>query len=624
MAGTKSFMTSLLALLDDDKVMKDVPSMPYSRTEQVNVENYLILIEKILDIKGDQDQKSLTSLLAETHVPFTSTVNELCCQIGCEARHTNDASQTMASLLGKLSSFSWDVKAVLTLSAFSVYYAEIRYLAENEKSDYKLGLAAVLRGPRAVKFPSGALKDLIRVTLEFTKCTVEFASYFKKLRASTTSIDITANFYQIICGVIGCSVPFTWMISASNEFTEQDLSPFLNCVVKIYESFKKQVEDFKQKNEEHLLYTEIKDLYKFRIDIVKFMALVFGAVNRGSEMTPAKVEELQNKNLMLLISNLTLSNADIAILSSIYQEKSFQSSNSEIVWVPVADVKGDEEFQKRRSQMPWYSCNSVVGNAAAKFIRKHWQFKQRTKLFVWNEKWEVVNPDAMPMIRLWASKALPFTRKRSDELWEEYRNEWLKLVAIDAVFQSIKQCFERKEIIFLFGSAEASDTVGQIENILRAQPYPSFNIKFFNINTIPNKEQFISRLENCICWKMQGKKETPDSRALKLIELHNSYKKQRGLAILARGPSVIVNTSLPDLLKVLSEHRSWITEKTNPQNFDIHFLEYYQNVIVSPLCYKFSIPNMVGDIPKGIKCPTDNCHRDMETVVTFKCCHGEH
>lgn len=184
----------------------------------------------------------------------------------------------------------------------------------------------------------------------------------------------------------------------------------------------------------------------------------------------------------------------------------------------------------------------------------------------------------------------------------------------------VGQC-ETKQLIFLCGSAEDSKIVEQIGDILKSK-FAAYNIKFLNINT--ERKRFLSRLKSCICLKMQVNKELPDPLTLDLLELYTSYKKQSGFAMVARGSSVIVNTSLVDLWTVLSEHKSWIKKDTNRFNFDTHFQEHYNKVIVMPKCYQFSIPDMVGDIPECIKCPTANCTRNMETVVTFKCCHGAH
>ncbi|KAI3442030.1 uncharacterized protein J3R85_001611 [Psidium guajava] len=96
MAGNNSFMTSLLALLDDDKFVKDVASKPSCGTEQFNAKYYLNLVEKILkqamaivDVvikntqpKGDECQsKSSTSLSVEASIPLSSTINQLCYQV---------------------------------------------------------------------------------------------------------------------------------------------------------------------------------------------------------------------------------------------------------------------------------------------------------------------------------------------------------------------------------------------------------------------------------------------------------------------------------------------------------------------------------------------------------------
>lgn len=181
--------------------------------------------------------------------------------------------------------------------------------------------------------------------------------------------------------------------------------------------------------------------------------------------------------------------------------------------------------------------------------------------------------------------------------------------------------FESEELIFMWDSAEDSQTVTKIkDHMSKMENYISFSYKFFNINT--KREQFLFRLENCISFTMQGSMKMSDH--LKLLELYTGYKKQSSFAIVARGSSVIVNTSLEDLSDVLSKHEEWIEVGTNIQDFEIHFLEYFKKVIKQPQCYQFSIPNMVGKIPECIQCPIDDCARNMETVVTFKCCHGKH
>lgn len=643
MASNNSFMTELLALLDnEDKLMKVVTSEPSSSAAPFDVKYYLTIIEKILyhatavaentQPKGNHVQsKSLTLPSKE----ISSTITELCCQITCRAQHTNNVGKTLASIFDQLSSFPWGARAVLTLLALTMHYAEKWRLTQMEESDELLHLMARLRGSHATGESSDTLRskpfsdisNLIRVTLEFTRCIVENDS--EDFREFTTTINISDCFKYITVFVLGCSVEFSGMISAGNEFQGRDLSTFLVRVTKKQESFKKQVEVFVQMNEEKILYKKIKKLYRSPADIAEFiaefMALLFcngkdsPKVTQGLEKTPAEVEQLQNKKVMLLISDLTLSDNDINILHSIYTVELRKCY--EIMWVPIADEKDDGQFQKKRSKMPWYSCNSVVGKAAAKFIKKYWQFKRQTKVVVLNQEEGKVNKDAMTMIRLWRAEAFPFTPERGCELWDKHSSHWLKLLVQATVSQSVQQSWETKQLIFLYGSAEDSKTVELIDDALKSR-HETFNFMYSNVKT--RRKQFLSCLEDCISWKMQVNKGMTDSQTLQLLELYNGYKQRSGFAIVARGSSVLVNTSLSDLCKVLSEHTQWITKKTTRDNFDTHFQEYYKKVIVMPKCSQFSIPIMDGDIPACIKCPEGACGRDMEIIVTYKCCHDKH
>lgn len=179
--------------------------------------------------------------------------------------------------------------------------------------------------------------------------------------------------------------------------------------------------------------------------------------------------------------------------------------------------------------------------------------------------------------------------------------------------------FERKDLLFLYDSAEDSKTVHEIEEYLEKINYSVFH-RAIRIST--KREQFLTRLENCISSKMQATSDIYDSQTQELLLLYTSYKKQGGFAIVARGSSVVVNARLTDFATVLSQHQTWIKRVTQTQAFEAVFKEHYEQVIVKSRCHHFYIPNMVGNIPKCIKCTV--CPRFMKTVVTFECCHGAH
>ncbi|XP_010024028.2 protein SIEVE ELEMENT OCCLUSION B [Eucalyptus grandis] len=646
MAVNNSFLTSLLGLLDDDKFMKDVMSKPCSGMEQVNVRFYLNLVEKILNQamsivdnvaknsppKGDQCQsKSSTSLSLETSIPLSSTINELCYQITCKAR-TSNVYQTVSSLSNMLSSFSWDAKAVLTLLALSVYYAEHWRLTQIEESDDLLSLTAKLRGSHAIGKSSDtqrikafvALNNLIKLTLEFTKCAVEFVSYSKDFGEISASIDISARFYYIIVIILGCSVQFSGLISMSNEFPGQNLWTFSDQVTKKYESFKKEVEYFREKHAEQISYEKIKKLSKHCTDIVELMAALFCTKNdfltvyHCSKGTTVTVEKFRNKIVMLLISDLDLSDEDLKTIKSIYSESNIQRSYYKIMWVPIVEEHNEvtqKKFLEKRSGMRWYTSNSMVSKPAAKFIRKKWQFRQQTKVVVLNQQGKVVNMDAMAMIRLWGQEAFPFMESKGKELWIKQGINWFKLV-VNMVFPDFEKSIEGEELIFLYGSDEDPQTVQKIEKYLSEINGYIGSYKVINIST--KREQFLTRLESCLSLKMQASSDVYDSLAQELLQLYTSYKQFGGFAVIARGSRVVVNTRLMDFETVLSQHQMWVKAA---QPFEAAFKRHYDEVIKKPRRHHFYIPSVAGNMPENIKCA--KCSRYMKTAVSFECCHGD-
>ncbi|KAF8016420.1 hypothetical protein BT93_H1817 [Corymbia citriodora subsp. variegata] len=643
MAANNGFMTGLLALLktDDDDFMNKVTSQPCSPTGQVDVKYCLSLVEKILNqamdftndvadntrAKGNQGQNSgLTSPFMGTSVALSSIINKLYDKI--KALQTNDAQQTMETLLVELSSFSWAAKAILTLLALSVYYVENWRHAQIQAADDVLCFMARLRGlPTGTSFEiqrTKAFVNLIKETLAFTKCVVDFMSYSKD--SGEISAYISANFYYIFVIVLGCSVLFRAMISERNEFLEQDLLTFLNRVMTICQSFKERVQYFEQKEEEHL-YKKIDKVSNSCTDIVELLSILFctnglSNVYQCFERTTVKVEELKNKSVMLLISDLNLSNDDLATLTSIYNASTFKSNNYEIMWVPITEAH-DEAMQKQfldmRSRMQWYACSSTVSKTAAKFIQKKWQFTQQTKVVVLDQQGAVVNMDAMTMIRLWGWKAFPFTQPKGIELWNTQGINWFELVVDKTIYPFIEHCFERKDLLFLYDSAEDSKTIREIEEYLEKINY---SVSHIAIRISTKREQFLTRLENCISSKMQATSNIYDSLTQELLELYTSYKRHGGFAIIARGSSVVVNARLTDFATVLSKHQTWIKRVTQTQAFESVFQEHYKQVIVKPRCHRFYIPCMVGNMPQSIKCI--KCSQYMKTAVTFECCHGEH
>ena len=85
--------------------------------------------------------------------------------------------------------------------------------------------------------------------------------------------------------------------------------------------------------------------------------------------------------------------------------------------------------------------------------------------------------------------------------------------------------------------------------------------------------------------------------------------------------TVIINTSLTDAAKVMLNYQSWSRTITKDWTFEKAFKKE-QDKPDPQACHRFSIPNMVGNIPEYVSCT--ECSLTMKVTVTFECCHGKH
>jgi hypothetical protein len=101
----------------------------------------------------------------------------------CKAPGEETAYKTTLSILNKLSNYSWDAKAVLTLAAFAFDYGEFWLLAESQSSGQLLAksvgtlrrVSVVLKGPTLQNHRHALieLNTVIKATLEVIECIFE-------------------------------------------------------------------------------------------------------------------------------------------------------------------------------------------------------------------------------------------------------------------------------------------------------------------------------------------------------------------------------------------------------------------------------------------------------------------
>lgn len=151
---------------------------------------------------------------------------------------------------------------------------------------------------------------------------------------------------------------------------------------------------------------------------------------------------VKTKNVLLWFSGLNISEVDISILRSIYEEIS-KEDQYKIVWIPIEE-KWTNDMQKKfdmlRSKMPtWYVVHNYSFKLGIKYVMEKWQFENKPIVVVMNSQGIVVHPDALRMITVSRINAFPFTTKKEEQL--SNGDDWFGYLIFDnftTMTQSVK------------------------------------------------------------------------------------------------------------------------------------------------------------------------------------------
>lgn len=137
-------------------------------------------------------------------------------------------------------------------------------------------------------------------------------------------------------------------------------------------------------------------------------------------------EVLRTKHVLLLVSDLSLSDEEITFLSQMYTTRNqFQSREYEVVWVPIVDSsKGWTEahefkFSNLKAMMPWFSVHDprVLEPHVIRFIKQEWNFQKRMILVSLDPLGKVISKNALHMVWIWGNLAFPFGEEKEASLW---------------------------------------------------------------------------------------------------------------------------------------------------------------------------------------------------------------
>ncbi|XVF57910.1 hypothetical protein PTKIN_Ptkin07bG0020500 [Pterospermum kingtungense] len=496
----------MLSMSDDNVMMKQILNIHAPDGREFDVRPLLFLVEDILNrstqhvdyiTKGTQAQIELEERAQQASYvamleALTYTIDRIACELSYKALGGSDAHATTTAIFTLLSSYTWDAKLVLSLSAFALNYGEFWLLAQIYSTNQLAKSMAILRQLPSIlehtaplKSRFDALNNLIRTMIDVTRCVVEFKELPSKyisedVPALTTAMShVPTAVYWTIRSMVACAAQITALSSMGHEYaistTEPwELSTLAYKLKNIHEHLRQQLQfcyqyiEEKRDAESYLILLNLFDPNVIHLDNMKILkALIYARDDKlplldGATKRPVGLDLLRRKSVLLLISRLEFSSDELAILEQIYNESRVHAtrleSQYEIVWIPVVDrsvvplpAETMTKFENLRSTMPWYSVQDplFIEKPVIRFIKEVWHFRTKPILVVLDPQGKVVSPNAIHMMWIWGSTAFPFTSLREEALWRE--ETWRLDLLVDGIDPLILNWIRDGKYIFLYG-----------------------------------------------------------------------------------------------------------------------------------------------------------------------------
>ncbi|GMH23911.1 hypothetical protein Nepgr_025754 [Nepenthes gracilis] len=595
------------------------------------------------ETRATEGKDSLTALAS---IPDLSLIIErIFCEMTCKSLAGGNAHDATLSVLKLLGHFPWEAKVVLTLAAFSFTYGEFWLLAQIYSTNPLANSMARLKQLRLVTDQSGSFKyqfdavnKLIKAILNVTRCIVEFTELPSTyITEEESTLKATRNYFPIavywtIRSIVGAAAQITTLTSSGQAYlpsiTEAwELSNWENKLNTIYEHFlviTRRLSDIIARKREDEAYDL---LYKFiyeRIHIDNFPVLnrLFGLKDdptplyHCSSKRRVQIDALRGKNVLLLISDLNISQEELSMLEQIYNYTKIHQY--EVVWLPIID-----------RSIQW---NNVV---QARF-EKLWEPMQ------WYSVYQPAKVDTAVI------SAFPFTSKKEADLWLD--ESWKLELLVDAIDQTILDWIREEKYIFIHGGddidwirkfSKQAREVAQSANIKLEIVYVGkSHIKKDALTKVTDAVRseslsyfwqdpttvwfFWQRIQSMFLSKIQLEQadNISDTITQEIKKLLSYDRSPGGWAMLTKGSAIVLHGHGSTIYTALLQYeREWKKEAATA-GFVNAFLAHLGIYDIREVpCSQFHFPASVGRVPPGMRCPV--CGLPMEKNTTFICCHEE-
>ncbi|XP_048437724.1 protein SIEVE ELEMENT OCCLUSION B-like [Pyrus x bretschneideri] len=336
-------------------------------------------------------------------------VNSFGCKMSCKSPGDETAFESRTEeILTKLSSYPYEVQAVLALALFALEYEECSSQLSKKSTTLKRQDAVV------------ELNNLVNQVLQVIEHILELEKLISGDRDSEPKLarvimDTPFNAYWSIITLVACATELSFL-TGDEDIKSYDLSHFSQKISCILNKLEGQLTICQQEKEEVELWElvltappKITEVFQ-RLVLFKHKAYPqppIISVNPTNKEA-FNINVLVGKCVLFYISRLdNVSDQDISCLKEVY-EGIEKHNKCVIVWIPVVEdwtERGGEQFEEWRSKMPWYAVQ-YFSPPAIGYLERRWNFEGNPMVVVMNQIGNVVNTNIIDLIRTQATEAI--------------------------------------------------------------------------------------------------------------------------------------------------------------------------------------------------------------------------
>ncbi|KAK7350668.1 hypothetical protein VNO77_09528 [Canavalia gladiata] len=676
---------------DDSAMMKQVQTTHAPDGREIDVKPILQIVDEILiqfiarsveghEVKRDQDALEMTAALAEYDMldSLAFIINKISCELSCKCSGGGDAHASTMVLLNYLSSYAWHAKVVLTLAAFAVIFGEFWLVAQLSIENTLAKSVALLKQlpditENAISYKPhfDALIKLVKAALDVTMCIVEFkelpSEYISEdtppMSVASTHIPIAA--YWVIRSIAACASQIASLIGMRNESISSaseawELSSLAHKVNSIYEHLKQQLalcyQYIDEKRHMEAFHNLIRLFETVHIDNMKILrALIYAKDDilpllDGNTKTKVSLEVLRRKHVLLLISDLDLSQEEILILDNLYKDaRSRGETHYEMVWIPIVDRAtwndvNRQKFEYLQSTMLWYSVVDpfIIEPSVIKYIKEVWNFTKKAILVALDPQGRLSSPNALHMIWIWGNLAFPFTSEKEESLWKQ--ELWSLELLVDGIDPTVLEWMTTEgKYICLYGGEDLEWIEKFTTTALGVAKAGKFELEMVYVGKSNAKERmqrmiqtfatrkfsyfwpnvtsiwfFWARLESMLYSKLQHGKTVENDQIMSEVMTVLSFDgSDRGWAIFCKGANEMARAKGDTALTCLRDFERWRL-RFEQDGLVQAINDYLQQISTPHHCNRLILPGSTGGIPQKVVCA--ECGRQMEKYFMYRCC----